>query len=349
MKNLVVMASIFAILFEDAFMEYGKTSAEKFDTYVIPLDLKNKMNAIDYFMFKKNICNRKKDYYDNMRTEIINMSKQYDRIIFINCYYDEEYLIDARMAHELEGIDCRIYFVDPMSELPVEFQYWHIFTNIFTFEYKDLDEFAKPQGLNVEFLPLGSRYYLYNKGNESLVDKIHDICFVGLGTSERLLYLEKVAKYCTQYNKKMFVAGHFWHNNNCLSSIIGKYKFKKKFPNLSKYVINKFVEPKDLYELYRKSRVCLNINTPGHDTFNSRNIDIMYSGGIVLTERENLSGYDLVEGKHFYSCDNPDDMVEKLKYLLDGKEDYNEVCFNAQTKIMEKYLFTNNIDTLIKN
>lgn len=113
-------------------------------------------------MFKYNIDNYKHKYYDLLRDNFEHILAKYQKIVFFDLYFDYEPFIDDRLASLLKKKDTRIYFVDPMEEIDFQFKHWDVFKRIISFERKDKYIYAELHNINVEFFPLGTRYYLYN-------------------------------------------------------------------------------------------------------------------------------------------------------------------------------------------
>jgi len=332
MKNLIVMSSGHERLFRKCYEKYSKHTGEEFDFLIIPDNKKQIMSFVEYIMFKNDIFGQKNRFYSRFRSILVQYVDRYDRVIFYNLSFDGVFLIDDYVYRHLKGRDCRVTFMDPMQEISGEFRYWDLFTRIFTCEYSDIELYAKPRSLKIQFVPWCTKFDIYEP--ISKID-VYDICFIGLGTAERLKYLEEVAKYCTINGKSLFVAGHFWHNSNWVASFVGKWKFRNKYTFLTKYVANGFIAPEDAFKIFCRSKICININTLGHRTFNGRNIDAMYAGSTAVTEKEDMSGYEFIDGQHYYSCSSPEEMVQTIDMLLNNEKKLIK-CRDCAKVLVEK-------------
>lgn len=177
-------------------------------------------------------------------------------------------------------------------------------------------------------------------------EKEYDLCFVGLATPKRIEYLTQVAKYCEENGKKFFCSGHFWHNSNVWNRFWGEIKFKKKNPILAKYVRNIFISPKELAQVYKNSKICLNINVEQHKGFNPRNFDIMYVGSLLLTDKQDLNGINLKGNEEFIMCNNSKEMINNIDYYLKNNEKRKLIAERGRKKIVNNYLFENTLNSL---
>lgn len=158
--------------------------------------------------------------------------KDYDQILFINLFYDEEYFVKGKLKKVLQGKDCRVYFVDTVKSINQELHFLEIFSKIFSFEKDDISFLKEKFKIECEYLPVGTSYKYFISNKETSKRDI-DVCFVGISTTERLMHLEKIADYCSKTKRNLFIAGHFWHNNHWLNYIIGKIKFAQRHPLLA--------------------------------------------------------------------------------------------------------------------
>lgn len=341
-KVLVVSRKVFFDLYRNGLLDYAESNNMQIDLYYLDYP-KEELSLLDKIRYKYNINDFKDKYYDEKRNELCVIIDNYDQILFINLFYDEEYFIKDKLKEKLKTRICKLLFVDSLKTINQNIDFFDIFDKIYSFEYQDI-EFAKTNfNVHIEYTPVGTSYYLYKDNTKK--EKIYDICFVGIATKKRLEYLDEIAKWCYENNKNLFIAGHFWHNNNILNYYIGKIKFKIKYPILYKYVRNKFIEPKALAKIYQQSKICLNINVEYHKSFNPRNFDIIYSDSILLTDTQDTKGIDLKKYIDFICFDDKNDFINKVAYCLnkDNEKDILRLKENGKEKINKKYLFSNTL------
>lgn len=345
-KVLVIAEEIFLNLYRPG-LEYYSKNHDNLTIDIYCLDVpKKELNTFDRLRYKFGINNFKRNYYEQKRKELIELVEQYNQILFIDLFYDEEYFIQGKFAEVLKKKKCKVYFVDSIQTIPQNIAFWNCFDGVFSFEYSDI-EFCKSKfNIEVSYVPVGTNYNLYNL--RQINDIKYDLCFVGLSTPKRIEYLQAIAQLCKNKGYRLFIAGHFWHNNNLLNFTIGKLKFKLKHPLLSRYVVNKFIQPYELANIYHSSKICLNINVAHHKSFNPRNFDIMHSGKLLISDEQNLQGVDIVPDKDFIMCDGIDDMVAKIDFYLQNEDQYRHITDSAKRKVEQKYLFNNTLDVIFK-
>lgn len=347
-KILVVLEKIFFDLYRDGLLDYAKNNNLDIDLYY-PEFQKEKFSFVDKIKYKYNINNFKNEYYNIIRNNLINKISSYDQILFINLCYDEGYLISGELEKILNNKVCKLCFVDSIKTIDPEIKFFHIFDRIYSFEYQDIDYAKKKYNINIRYLPIGTSYYLYNKTKIINDNPRYDICFVGIATEKRLEYLNVIAKWCYNNKKILFIAGHFWHNNNILNYYIGKIKFKIKYPILYKYVKNIFIKPEQLANIYQNSKICLNINVAYHKSLNQRNFDIIISRSLLICDKQDISNTELIDGKDFIMCDSISMMIEKISYFLTNDEQRKIIIKNGYEKINNFYLYKNTLEQIFKD
>jgi spore maturation protein CgeB len=176
---------------------------------------------------------------------------------------------------------------------------------------------------------------------------IYESIIVGISVPKRLEYLQAIAELAERKNYSLWISGHFWHTNNFLNYLVGKIKFKWKYPLLAKYIKNIFVQPQELAVIYSKSKICLNINVSYHKSFNTRNFDIMYSNRLLISDAEDLTGIDIVPNRDFIMCKDIADMVSKIDYYLQHEELADEIRKNGKKIVEQKYLFIQTLDKVL--
>lgn len=338
MRNLLVVISEYHLnLYRAGFLDYAKQKGITIDYFM--LDNKDNYNVFYRKMIKHNILNSKSKLYAHKKVEFRKKAKKYSECLFINLPEESKVLLNQ----DLSWLKKRIMFVDTMKDVK-NYDKYSDFDKIFSLEYGDI-EYGKKIGIEVNYIPICSSYHLFP--TKECIKK-YDISFVCLATEKRLIYLEKIAEYCTKHNRTLFIAGHFWHNSNLINNIVGKIKFKYRYPFLYHYVKNEYLTPADLANIYTNSKICLNINIAKHNSFNARNFDIMIRKTIVITDKENLMGIDLLPDKEFVMADSPDDMIKKIDFYLTNESQRETIAANGYNSVKEKYLFQHMLDKILQ-
>lgn len=336
-KILVILSKYHLNLYEKGFLNY----------------IDNRDVSIKFFLLynneEENFFNKKAYKYNLFGKQAAVLKKQIqkfkeaikgiDKCLFINLPEESKVLLNQ----DLSWPKKRIMFVDTMKDVK-NYDKYSDFDKIFSLEYGDI-EYGEKIGVEVNYVPVCTSYHLFPTKE---CKKKYDMSFVCLATEKRLMYLEKIAKYSMKYNRSLFIAGHFWHNSNLINYLIGKIKFKYKYPFLYHYVKNEYLKPSDLANIYTNSKICLNINIAKHNSFNGRNFDIMIRKALVITDKEDLTGIDLLPDKEFIMADSPDDMIEKIDYYLVNESQRKEIAENGYNSVKEKYLFQYTLDKILR-
>ena len=346
-KILVISEDVFINLYRTGLKHYENThNAISIDIYCLDVP-KNKLSTLDRLRYKLNIGGFKKSYYDCQRTELCKLIEKYDQILFINLFYDDEYFIQGELKEALKRKDCRLYFVDTVKSIDQNISFLDVFSKIYSFEKDDIEYLKDRFGITSEYLPVGTSYKYFIDDNDLYKDKDIDVCFVGIASPKRLQYLELLVDYCSKNNKKIFIAGHFWHNNNWINYTIGKYKFAKKHPLLAKYVHNTFVQPADLAKLYCRSKIVLNINVVYHKSPNQRNFDVMVCDSLLITDKQEMAGLPLEAGKDFIMTDGAEEMLAKVKFYLEHEDERQKIANKGRSVAEAYFLYEATLERLL--
>lgn len=281
------------------------------------------------------------------RNELLKLLQREDisYILSINEYYDEQKrnLYDDTI---LEQAKINVWYVDTMQHGEYMPNIVKKYNKIYTFEPTDIEYAKQLYDIDIEYLPFGagrnlfaSDYLTKQKSYE------YDICFVGLvaGSTYRLSILNTIAQLCIKNNYKFALYGHFWHSNHYLQQIIGSIKFRYKYPDLYKYVHNQKLEPNKVVDLYRKSRICLNIHNQNHTGLNCRSFEIMGNGNFLLTDKKDTNRLNIKAGVDYEDYSNMEELINKISYFLCHDKERQCIALNGAACVRQNYT----IDRLI--
>lgn len=338
-KILIILSKYHLKLYKNGFLNYAKEQGVIIDFF--ELHDCDDDNILYRKAYKKNILGYRDDINAKQSRYLETIRKDYDSFLFINFPEESKKLLSVLSENE----DKNILFVDTMRDLE-EIQGLEKFRNIYSFEYNDVKYAKQKWGITVNYTPIGTSYHLYNVINR---EPQYDISFVCLASEKRLAYLDKIADYCYKNNRILFCAGHFWHNENFLQRFIGAFKFRRKHPILYKYVKNEYLTPEQLAQVYLDSKICLNINIEKHHSFNTRNFDVMILGRLLITDKEDLTGIDVIPGEEFVMSNNVENMIEHIdKYLRDTNKGL-DIAIRGKNKVKKKYCLENTIKEIFQN
>lgn len=348
-RVLVISEAVFLKLYRTGLEHYANTHDDlSIDIYCLDVP-KSKLGLFDRVRYKLDLGSFKKKYYDNQRAELCRLIEEYDQILFINLFYDDEYFIQGELQEALRKKDCRLYFVDTVKSIDQRINFLDIFRKVYSFEKDDIKYLKDKFGITSEYLPVGTSYKYFINDHDLSVQKDIDVCFVGISSPKRLEYLTLLTDYCSRNNRNIFVAGHFWHNNNWLNYTIGKYKFTKKHPLLAKYVKNMFIQPAELAKLYCRSKIVLNINVVYHKSPNQRNFDVMVCDSLLITDKQEMGGLPLEAGKDFIMTEGAEEMLAKVRYYLEHEDERQRIADSGRKTAEANFLYEATLDRLLSN
>ena len=264
--------------------------------------------------------------------------KKIDVVLFLNDFRfpDKTFFIDETIA---EKIDCRLWVWDTMHEMSDLGAHIHLYSQIYSFEINDIIQLEKYYSVRGTYLPLfaGPSFYASPRTSEDRQDI--DIFFIGTiaGIPKRLDILETVAKLACEKNYNMLVLGRIWHSHHWYQRLIGKLKFKHKYPYLSKFVKNKVLAPHDVIKYYKRSKINLNIHLDGHTCYNCRTFEIMGNDNFVLSDRRNKCDLELEERRHFDCYEDNRELIDKIQYYLKHEYERNEIDKAGGAIVRGKY------------
>lgn len=185
--------------------------------------------------------------------------------------------------------------------------------HVFVYEYRD-KAWLQQQGIKADYCPVG-----YGGDYQRLegLSQDWDVVFVGSPSGERLVYLEKAAEAGAQRGWKMLFVGPFFEERYFWKPL----SFKAKRPALFQYIKNANLPPAQVADLYRRSKICLNIQGNDGENLNPRTFEILATGGFELISHHK-DYYGLLEpGRDLAEFGSPEEMVEKVAYYLEHEQE----------------------------
>lgn len=264
--------------------------------------------------------------------------------------------IDVRVLDVLKAFSVRVALF--MSDSLQYDCYKEVLFNIekydevFSYEPTDIVFTANQQrGRKINYLPIGYDETIFFPDFHS--EKQYDICFVGELNKKRFKILNKVAEYA-KLNHKRFVIytnplypqRYFLHR---IRNFFRKRKFHKRYPYLMEYVVDHPIYDKELADLYRKSKICLNIHSDGfHTGANPRTFEILGCGSFEIVDRGHLFPLELKVGEHIMEFYNEEDLCEKIDKWLCEREKAENIALEAWNLVSENYTMKKCVDCMIK-
>lgn len=284
--------------------------------------------------------------YQKQRVELKKCILEYkiDRLLSINAFIRGN---DILINEEISSlVSCYAWFVDSIKFLKSEIFNLKYYKGISSFEPEDL-KYASTHHLAIKYVPLTAGNKIFRK--KFAFRKKYDISFVGLvaGSSKRLKILNAVAYHCKKYGYKMICYGHFWHNSYFLKNVIGAFLFKRKYPALYPYVINRRITPDECAGLYRETRINLNIHVEHHTGFNCRTFEILEGGNFELTDEQSGLNPPFKNKQDLVFYHNIDELLQSIDYYLNHKREREDIAQTGQLFVDLNYKFVDSLHKVL--
>ena len=264
--------------------------------------------------------------------------KNIDIVLFLNDFRFKGKLIF--ITEEIAGlVECRLWIWDTMYDINTLGEHIKLYSKVYSFEYQDVVQLRQDYSIEARYMPMfaGPQFYASPRKLDDVQDI--DIFFIGTiaGAKKRLQILEIVAKLAYEKGYKMVVLGRAWHSHHWHQRVIGKLKFRYKYPYLAKFTENKVLLPKDVIEYYKRTKINLNIHMEGQTCFNCRTFEVMGNNNFLLSDNQNSCGLKMVPGIHFDVYENEADIIQKIKFYLENSGKRNTIAFSGGSLIQNEY------------
>ena len=227
------------------------------------------------------------------------------------------------------------------------------YDKVFSYEPSDINFLLTNYAYkSAKYLFLGYDETIFQVSEKNKEKEI-DICFVGVLNKKRFNLLEKVAQYADQNNRKMVVYTHpLYPEKNVLHKIRNYFranKIKSKYPFLTKFLIDTPVYNEKLADLYRRSKICINIHSEGslHTGPNPRTFEILGCGSFELVDFNHLHQVELESGKHLVEFESEDDLCGKIDYYLTYGKEREYIADNGHKLAKEKYTMSKCVENIL--
>lgn len=232
-------------------------------------------------------------------------------------------------AMQARGVKLVLFMIDSLQEkdykkFSSQLPYYN---EIYSYESTDKDAYPE---MDIKYLFIGYDETIFYPESECNNKNI-DISFVGLLDKNRLAVLEKVAEYAEKHNKNFFIHTKPYKQRHLLHKIKNHFKrekFKENYPYLSKFLLNSSVCNEDLADVYRNSKICINIHKDhgSHTDANPRTFEILGCHSFQLVDTGHLKQLKLESGKHLIEFCNANDLCKKIDYYLKHSEEREQIA-----------------------
>ena len=211
---------------------------------------------------------------------------------------------------------------------------------IFCFEYDDLKYLREKYNLAAQYLPLGADTKIFSP-NENLTRDI-DISFIGTASKLRIKILEKVCARALKENWAVKIGGHFYD----VKHFWKKYLFDLKNSALAKFLDNRYYSPYEAANLYRRSKICLNVNTLQHKSLSPRTFEICATKSFqLMNSGQNSNGLMNLE-TDLATFDGAEDLLEKISFYLANENLREKIALAGYNSVMKNCTLKNSVEKI---
>lgn len=200
---------------------------------------------------------------------------------------------------------------------------------VFCFEYDDVEYLSNKYNIPTRYMPLGADEKVYYPIER---ERDIDISFVGSPYKERINILEKVCEQASINNWAVKIGGPWYDSNHFWK----KYQFNNRYPHLSKYVENRYFDVNELADLYRRSKICLNINLSKHRSLSPRTFEICATKSFqIMNAGQEGHGY-LDLQRDLVTYEDIPDLLKKIDYYLKHDEERLKIANAGYDSTLKK-------------
>ena len=341
----ILLVGIYYLYYTEAYIRGIRKSNIDILVDVVYLDGFNRdnINFIEYLKYKINKRCYIKNYYSSIANKVKELiyKNQYNEFYSISGNISYEY-IDRELLEEMKakGIRRKAIYIDTVKRYRENEQNLDLFDKVFSVEPRDVG-YLKSHNINsIYYMPVGAADDIYSS-EEYTEKKEHDICFVGGYSKYRAELCEKIAKFCINNNIKFVVYGPYWKKSKIVDSLkINRHEreFAKQYPYLHKCIVNRTLTGEEVADLYKKSKICLNIHVPIHLGLNARVFEISASPNFQLCDtREDFSKLGFKDGENIAVYKDADDCIDKIRYYLSKDDLRKNIAKKGNQLVLSKY------------
>ncbi len=231
-----------------------------------------------------------------------------------------------------------VWFWDSVKrdELLSKFINWA--DEIFCFEYDDLKYLAEKNKF-ARYLPLGANDKIYFPRE---CERDVDISFVGLASKERLFLLNKICERACEKNWTVKIGGIFYDKNHFWK----KYLFRRRQPALAKFLENRIFAPAEVAEIYRRSKICVNINTAVHHSLSPRTFEICATKSFqLMNSGQNSHGLMNLE-TDLAVFSGVEDLLDKIEFYLANETLRKKIALAGYESVMKNCTMKKSVEKL---
>ncbi|MDR3564804.1 MAG: glycosyltransferase [Negativicutes bacterium] len=252
-------------------------------------------------------------------------------------------MIDSRTLEYLQksNFSLSLWLIDDAKMLESGANYAY-YDNIFCLEEDDLQYIKDKYGKSVYYGPLGYDSDIFCP--DHTINRDIDLTFVGNPIPYRLDLLRQIASYIKSNSLSMTVQGVYWDNKYFWK----RMQFAKKHPALAPYVSNHIISFPKVADLYRRSKICLNIHSYPNPrkSANPRTFEILATNSFQLTNDWGKLDSTIRPGVDA-AIWNDNNLVEKIDYYLSNEPERKKIADSGYDWVKNKYSMTHMVQKIL--
>jgi len=310
---------------------------------VIEQTYKNFMEDCNYI--EKKLCkigfkSLEQRYYQEWNQNLISLYYQYRPDICIVLNGNNISLQTLKLFKE-NNTKLVLWLIDSIMRMPENEEKLKFYDKVVSFEHRDEQYLYEKYRMKCSYLPVGFDPRIYYPDDKIIKDI--DISFVGSPVAKRIEILQHVATYAQQNNRKLAVFGNFWDEKYFWK----KNRFAKKNSPLQLYVHNANIPPQEVAQIYRRSKICLNIHIPEHEGVNPRTFEIMGTKSFELVDKKPKMSELVNVGNDIIEYGDINNLINKIEYYLNNDKLRECIAKNAYMTASKTYTINEMIRKII--
>lgn len=301
----------------------------KFFNYesLIKNELENMGATVDLFderpsnsFFSKAIIRIKKEMYSVKIKQYFNeiiekiKDKKYDYFLLIKGEATPKFFLDF-LKNNNPDIQFIFYTYDSFKNNSNGLEILNYFDKKFTFDNEDAIRYK----MNFRPLFFAKDYGILNAGKKEF---INDLAFIGTAHSDRYSISEKSKKWCEKHHLKMFA--FYFSPSKTL------FRFKKitdkEFKNFDEKKISfKSLTHNKIVNIYKNTKVILDINHPGQNGLTMRTFETLGAGRKLITTNPKVKAYPFYDSQNIYVIERESIQFDEDFFKTDFKEMNSEI------------------------
>lgn len=244
------------------------------------------------------------------------------KILILNVNMTPEQLAAFRALAEVV-----LWFVDPVRDVLEEQRAAWGACRVFAYDRESVACLQR-QGIAASYCPVG--YHRAYAASSSPVQSEWDITFVGSPYRTRLQMLEPLAAAAEARGWQFRAFGPFFEARH----IWKRASFRRKWPHLARHLTNGTFSSEEIADIYRRSRICLNLHGNGSTGVNPRTFEILACGAMEIIDAR--GDYDVLQpGVDVAVFRDVPDLVEIVAWHLSHEAERAAMAAHGHARICE--------------